>query len=112
MLWVHHIGIQPFNTGRRDHFALSMDNIWFSEYDVYGWGLGLYCNCQCREENSLGTADSDFTDVQSLLLPPAFHSLLPPPPAFPVLAHPIFSLSFFTQGENEEEQNQHMKTKT
>lgn len=79
MLWVHHIGIQPFNTGRRDHFALSMENIWFSEYDVYGWGLGLYCNCQCREENSLGPADSDFTDVQSLLLPPAFHSLLPPP---------------------------------
>lgn len=83
MLWVHHIGIQPFNTGRRDHFALSMENIWFSEYDVYGWGLGLYCNCQCREENSLGTADSDFTDVQSLLLPPAFHSLLPPPPLPP-----------------------------
>lgn len=29
-------------------------------------------NCQCREERSLSTADSDFSYVQSLLLPPAF----------------------------------------
>lgn len=70
---------------------------------MYGvWGWIVVRNCQCREESNLSTADSDFTDVQSLLLPPAF---------FP-LTHPIFSLSFFTQGENEEEQNQHMKTKT
>lgn len=61
-------------------------------------------NCQCREESSLSTADSDFTDVQLLLSLAAFSS--------PPLTHPIFSLSFFTQGENEEEQNQHMKTKT
>lgn len=34
-------------------------------------------NCQCREESSLSTADSDFTDVQLLLSLAAFSS--PPP---------------------------------
>lgn len=38
------------------------------------WGCIVVSNCQCREENSLSTADSDFTEVQSLLLPPAFFS--------------------------------------
>lgn len=48
------------------------------------------CNCQCREENSLSTTDSDFTDVQSLLLSPGFSPL----------THPIYSLSFFyTRGK-------------
>lgn len=78
-----------------------MDKAWLAEGDVYRWALGLRCSPD-GAENRLGPADSDFTDVQPLLLPPAF---LP-------LTHPIFCLSFFTQGENEEEQNQHMKTKT
>lgn len=77
-----------------------MDTAWFAVCDVYGWGLELRCSPESVQ--SLSPADSDFTDVQLLLLPPAF---LP-------LTHPIFSLSYFTQGENEEEQNQHMKTKT
>lgn len=70
--------------------------------DVVG-GCIEVCNCQCGEESSLSTADSDFTDVQSLLFPPAFF-----PPSLILFS----AFHFFTQGENEEEQNQHMKTKT
>lgn len=48
-----------------------------------------------NKEFGLNAADSDFTDVQSPLLPPA-----PPTPPHPTLTHPIFSLSFFyTRGK-------------
>lgn len=48
--------------------------LWIRFVMYMDWVCGCIVvrNCQCREERSLSTADSDFSYVQSLLLPPAF----------------------------------------
>ena len=51
--------------------------VWFARVWCIWMGFGgciVVRNCQCREESSLSTADSDFTDVQLLLSPAAFSS--------------------------------------
>lgn len=72
MLWEYHIGIQQFNSGVLLHCLWVTFGLQSMMYMDGVWGCIVVRNCQCREENSPSSADSDFTDVQSLLLPPAF----------------------------------------
>lgn len=43
MLWEYHIGIQQFNAGQRQHFALPMEMVWLGVWCIWMWFRGSYC---------------------------------------------------------------------